>query len=203
MSQARGRPPHDDQLIPAEWAVVEWVRHGLSNPQIAELRGVSGRREVPRANALPSSAVRPAGAEAMGRRAPRQRVKGRRTDMASEMALGSIGQVSRTVTDIVADRLVPRRGRPAAPVHFRRAGVLRLRRHAAVPAPDAIAPGIDPSTSGRRHPRGAWRAESGGVAIRQRTAHDPPPRRRDRGMDGVLQRPRRTAAGVIAQVRAG
>jgi len=37
----RGRPPHDDQLTPAEWRVVEAVRHGLSNSQIATRRGIS------------------------------------------------------------------------------------------------------------------------------------------------------------------
>jgi DNA-binding CsgD family transcriptional regulator/catechol 2,3-dioxygenase-like lactoylglutathione lyase family enzyme len=37
----RGRPPHDDILTPAEWKVVEGVRHGLSNPQIAKRMGVS------------------------------------------------------------------------------------------------------------------------------------------------------------------
>ena len=31
-----GRPPHDDVLTPAEWAVIEFVRHGLTNRQIAE-----------------------------------------------------------------------------------------------------------------------------------------------------------------------
>ena len=40
MTKARGRPPHDDQLTPAEWSVVEWVRHGLTNRQIAERRGI-------------------------------------------------------------------------------------------------------------------------------------------------------------------
>ena len=41
MNQARGRPPHDDLLTPMEWTTVEWVRHGLTNRQIAERRGVS------------------------------------------------------------------------------------------------------------------------------------------------------------------
>ena len=36
MSKARGRPPHDDQLTPTEWAVAEGVRHGLTNRQIAQ-----------------------------------------------------------------------------------------------------------------------------------------------------------------------
>jgi DNA-binding CsgD family transcriptional regulator/catechol 2,3-dioxygenase-like lactoylglutathione lyase family enzyme len=36
-----GRPPHQDQLTPAEWKVAEWVRHGLTNRRIAERTGVS------------------------------------------------------------------------------------------------------------------------------------------------------------------
>lgn len=41
MSRTRGRPPSDDVLTPTEWAVVEAVRHGLSNPDIARRREVS------------------------------------------------------------------------------------------------------------------------------------------------------------------
>lgn len=41
MKRSRGRPPHADQLTPAEWRVAEGVRHGLSNPRIAALLGVS------------------------------------------------------------------------------------------------------------------------------------------------------------------
>src|SRR5580698_1980340 len=37
----RGRPPHADVLTPAEWRVVEAVRHGMSNPTIASRQGVS------------------------------------------------------------------------------------------------------------------------------------------------------------------
>jgi DNA-binding CsgD family transcriptional regulator/catechol 2,3-dioxygenase-like lactoylglutathione lyase family enzyme len=37
----RGRPPHEDTLTPTEWKVVEGVRHGLSNPKIAERMDVS------------------------------------------------------------------------------------------------------------------------------------------------------------------
>ena len=37
----RGRPPHADVLTPAEWRVLEAVRHGMSNPQIASRQGVS------------------------------------------------------------------------------------------------------------------------------------------------------------------
>ena len=41
MNRDRGRPPHDDVLTPMEWTTVEWVRHGLTNRQIAARRGVS------------------------------------------------------------------------------------------------------------------------------------------------------------------
>ena len=37
----RGRPPELDLLTPAEWRVVEAVRHGLTNRQIAERQGVT------------------------------------------------------------------------------------------------------------------------------------------------------------------
>lgn len=39
--KARGRPADPDILTPAEWQVVDAVRHGLTNRQIARLRNVS------------------------------------------------------------------------------------------------------------------------------------------------------------------
>lgn len=104
MAQARGRPPHDDQLTPAEWAVVEWVRHGLTNRQIAERRGIgvdavkfhvgnvlaklglADRRQLRRWDGVRrDSALRRGG-----------------TDMTDSIALGPIGQLSRTVADLAA-----------------------------------------------------------------------------------------------------
>lgn len=41
MKRNPGRPRHDDVLTPAEWRVAEAVRHGLSNPRIAALMGIS------------------------------------------------------------------------------------------------------------------------------------------------------------------
>lgn len=38
---SKGRPPHKDVLTPSEWKVVEGIRHGLTNPQIAQKQGVS------------------------------------------------------------------------------------------------------------------------------------------------------------------
>src|SRR5688572_430128 len=40
-SRPRGRPPHADVLTPAEWRVVNAVRHGMSNPQISRRLNVS------------------------------------------------------------------------------------------------------------------------------------------------------------------
>jgi DNA-binding CsgD family transcriptional regulator/catechol-2,3-dioxygenase len=37
----RGRPAHPDLLTPAEWQVLDWVRHGLRRAEIARLRGTS------------------------------------------------------------------------------------------------------------------------------------------------------------------
>lgn len=37
----RGRPPHPDVLTPAEWQVLDWVRHGLRRAEIARRRGTS------------------------------------------------------------------------------------------------------------------------------------------------------------------
>jgi DNA-binding CsgD family transcriptional regulator/catechol 2,3-dioxygenase-like lactoylglutathione lyase family enzyme len=39
--RGRGRPPHPDVLTPAEWAVLDWLRHGLSRRRIARQRGTS------------------------------------------------------------------------------------------------------------------------------------------------------------------
>jgi DNA-binding CsgD family transcriptional regulator/catechol 2,3-dioxygenase-like lactoylglutathione lyase family enzyme len=39
--RGRGRPPHPDVLTPAEWEVLDWLRHGLSRRVIARRRGTS------------------------------------------------------------------------------------------------------------------------------------------------------------------
>ena len=39
--RGRGRPPHPDVLTPAEWEVLDWLRHGISHRQIAHRRGTS------------------------------------------------------------------------------------------------------------------------------------------------------------------
>jgi len=37
--RGRGRPPHPDVLTPAEWQVLNWVRHGVNRAEIARRRG--------------------------------------------------------------------------------------------------------------------------------------------------------------------
>jgi catechol 2,3-dioxygenase-like lactoylglutathione lyase family enzyme/DNA-binding CsgD family transcriptional regulator len=98
-----GRPPHGDVLTPAEWKVVEGVRHGMSNPAIAERQGVSvDAVKFHVANALSKLG--------MSSRAELRQWSGVRLDSAlqgkerhmSELQLGSVGQIARTVSDIEA-----------------------------------------------------------------------------------------------------
>lgn len=103
-SGKRGRPPHDDQLTPAEWRVVQFVRHGLSNPRIAAQLGVSADAvKFHVANILQKTGLK-------DRRAIRHwdaiakssLLHGKETIMNTELNLGAIGQIARTVADIKA-----------------------------------------------------------------------------------------------------
>lgn len=105
-NKPRGRPPHPDQLTPAEWRVVEGVRHGLSNAAIA------------RALAISPDAVKFHVANALSKlgfssRADLRVWTGVRVDsalaklespMTQDTHLGPIGQIARTVSDIAAAR---------------------------------------------------------------------------------------------------
>jgi len=97
-----GRPPHDDLLTPTEWAVVEFVRHGLTNRQIAARREVG----LDAVKFQVSNALAKLG---MTSRAELRRWDGVRRDSAlkrkdgvMDMELGRIGQIARTVSDIAA-----------------------------------------------------------------------------------------------------
>jgi DNA-binding CsgD family transcriptional regulator/catechol 2,3-dioxygenase-like lactoylglutathione lyase family enzyme len=102
MVRKRGRPPHDDRLTPAEWRVVNAVRHGLSDAAIAKRRGISRdavRYHVRNALAKLGLARRQelrhwAGAPADSAMARKE------SSMRNEIELGPIGQVSRSVRDI-------------------------------------------------------------------------------------------------------
>jgi DNA-binding CsgD family transcriptional regulator/predicted enzyme related to lactoylglutathione lyase len=108
LAHRRGRPPHDDVLTPAEWAIVHAVRHGLSNARIAVRRGVSrdavkfhvrnaiaklglrSRRELQCWPGVPNDS-------AAYRRASNKEISMTTT---RDLGLGAIGQISRTVRDI-------------------------------------------------------------------------------------------------------
>jgi DNA-binding CsgD family transcriptional regulator/catechol 2,3-dioxygenase-like lactoylglutathione lyase family enzyme len=103
-----GRPPHDDLLTPAEWAVVEFVRHGLTNRRIAERQGVS-------LDAVKFHVGNALGKLGMASRAELRRWDGVRRDSAlkskektmatatlPKTTLGTIGQIARSVSDIGA-----------------------------------------------------------------------------------------------------
>jgi DNA-binding CsgD family transcriptional regulator/catechol 2,3-dioxygenase-like lactoylglutathione lyase family enzyme len=107
LAQRRGRPPHDDVLTPAEWAIVHAVRHGMSNARIAVLRGVS--RDAVKfhvRNAVAKLGLRSRGELQRWSGVPKDsaafhRATNREIAMTTpELRLGPIGQISRTVRDI-------------------------------------------------------------------------------------------------------
>jgi DNA-binding CsgD family transcriptional regulator/catechol 2,3-dioxygenase-like lactoylglutathione lyase family enzyme len=106
-ARSRGRPPHADVLTPAEWRVVEAVRHGLSNPQIARRQGVSlDAVKYHVANALQKLGL---AARADLRRWDGVRgdspLKRRKPDMTAPPKLGALAQIARTVPDIDAAKV--------------------------------------------------------------------------------------------------
>lgn len=101
----RGRPRHDDQLTPAEWRVVEALRHGMSTKEIAQRRGISvDAVKFHIANACGKLGLR--GVTALRRWdgiARSSALHGRKTPMIDEqLRLGAVGQISRSVSDIDA-----------------------------------------------------------------------------------------------------
>ncbi|TWB16863.1 regulatory LuxR family protein [Nitrospirillum amazonense] len=103
----RGRPPHADVLTPAEWRVVEAVRHGLTNPQIARRQGVS----IDAVKYHVTNVLQKLG---FASRAELRRWQGIRRDsnlarkeassMEPQASLGPVGQIARHVADIAAAR---------------------------------------------------------------------------------------------------
>ena len=100
----RGRPPHDDVLTPAEWRVLELVRHGLTNAAIAGRMSVSADAvKYHVANILVKL-----GAESRHklRHWPGVRrgaaLSGQNPE--GELVMGPIGQISRQVKSIEAAR---------------------------------------------------------------------------------------------------
>jgi DNA-binding CsgD family transcriptional regulator/predicted enzyme related to lactoylglutathione lyase len=110
----RGRPPHDDVLTPAEWRVLHAVQHGFTNPVIAQRMGVSidaikyhlrnirDKTGVSQRKALQQYFQLPKG-NTPGTQANAQADK-KESPMTNTSALGPIGQIARTVSDIEASR---------------------------------------------------------------------------------------------------
>jgi DNA-binding CsgD family transcriptional regulator/catechol 2,3-dioxygenase-like lactoylglutathione lyase family enzyme len=103
----RGRPPHSDQLTPAEWTVVEGVRHGLTNRQIAARRSVS-------LDAVKFHVGNVLGKLGLDDRRQLQRwpgvrrgsaLEGKDRSMSEDTGLEALGQVSRSVADIADSEL--------------------------------------------------------------------------------------------------
>ncbi|QNP39740.1 VOC family protein [Lysobacter solisilvae (ex Woo and Kim 2020)] len=106
MTRARGRLRHDDLLTPAEWRVVEAVRHGLGNPAIARRLHVSvDAVKYHVANALQKLGLADRVAlrawDGVRRDSALYRSS---TRMNTEIALGPVGQIARSVKDIAAAR---------------------------------------------------------------------------------------------------
>ena len=101
-----GRPPHDDQLTPAEWRVVEAVRHGMSNRDIAGRRGIS----LDAVKYHVTNALQKLGLE--NRMALRQwngvakssALHSKEVTMGEVLQIGALGQIARRVKDIAAAR---------------------------------------------------------------------------------------------------
>ena len=105
-NRARGRPPHGDILTPAEWRVVEAVRHGMTNAEIAKRQGVS--RDAVKyhvANALQKLGLpsRPALRHWDGI-ARESKLHAQEIAMGTEIKLGAIGQIARSVKDMAASK---------------------------------------------------------------------------------------------------
>ena len=92
----RGRPPHADLLTPAEWRTVFAVQHGMTNVEIARRRGISVTAvKYHVTNALAKLAL-------PDRRALRRWFRTGETAVNTELKLGPIGQIARSVSDTKA-----------------------------------------------------------------------------------------------------
>src|SRR5258706_1933307 len=98
----RGRPRHADVLTPAEWSIVDLVRHGISDRAIAKLRGIS--RDAVKfhlANAKAKVGLR---TRAELRQWPgipaNSLLASKEHHHMPELTLGPIGQIARAVKDL-------------------------------------------------------------------------------------------------------
>jgi DNA-binding CsgD family transcriptional regulator/catechol 2,3-dioxygenase-like lactoylglutathione lyase family enzyme len=101
-SAKRGRPPHPDVLTPAEWRIVDAVRHGMSNRTIARLRGISvDAVKFHVGNAIGKLGLRSRAELKLWQGAPYDSALRKEDEtMTATLDLGRVGQVSREVSDV-------------------------------------------------------------------------------------------------------
>ena len=104
--RGRGRPPHPDVLTPAEWKVLDMLRHGMRRAEIARRRGItvdavkyhlaniSGKLGVPTAQLRHWPGIPNTTALA------RRRTDSTMTPSPTSVRLGAIGQVSLSIRDV-------------------------------------------------------------------------------------------------------
>ena len=97
-----GRPRFEDALTPAEWRVVEDIRHGMTGPQIAARQNVSvGAVKYHVRNALQKLGLPDRRALRMWDGVARSSaLHGKERAMDGETKIGAIQQLARTVSDI-------------------------------------------------------------------------------------------------------
>lgn len=92
----RGRPPHADLLTPAEWRTVWAVQHGMTNVEISRRRGISVNAvKFHVTNALAKLGL-------PDRKALRTWVRTGERPVNTELKLGAVGQIARSVSDTAA-----------------------------------------------------------------------------------------------------
>lgn len=98
----RGRPPHPDVLTPAEWSIVDALRHGMSNGTIARLKRVS--RDAVKfhvTNAVAKLGLADRAALRLWRGVPRDSALNRKEPIVSSQPfVARVGQISREVNDL-------------------------------------------------------------------------------------------------------
>jgi len=101
-SAKRGRPAHPDVLTPTEWRIVDAVRHGMSNREIARRRGVSSDAvKFHLANVEAKLQIESGSALRFWAGVPADSALKRRGETMNQgLQLGPIGQISRDVSDI-------------------------------------------------------------------------------------------------------
>lgn len=103
--QVRGRPPHADVLTPAEWRVLHAVQHGWSNPEIAKRMGVSvDAIKYHLRNIRDKTGLTQRKALRQHFQLPKDTTPVEEGNMTTSAAIGALGQIARTVSNIEVSR---------------------------------------------------------------------------------------------------